>query len=328
VPQDPLPTLAEALYGLTPGEFTPARDAEAKAVRADGDRALADRVKRLRKPSAAAWVVNMLMRHRQEQMLSVLDLGESLRRAQADLDGDALRELTRQRRRLIAAVTGDGTKLARELGQKVSDSVARQVEQTLHAAMVDTDAAAAVRTGMLVEPLAPAGLGTLRFADALQHTALGALEAPPVPATATSAPRGRLTVVRDPSAASPAAAAPEVEEDPDTEERRAEQLRAEELRRARAAAEREIADAETELDEARDRWRVADALVAEREARGLQLVAEAEELRRRLAEVEFAAETVEDETSEAEERRERAATRVGAAEQALTAARGKRDLLD
>jgi len=324
VPQDPLAPLAEALYGLTPGEFTPARDAEAKAVRAEGDRPLADRIKRLRKPSAAAWVVNMLMRHRQDQMLSVLDLGESLRRAQADLDGDALRELTRQRRRLIAAVTGDGTLLARELGQKVSDSVARQVEQTLHAAMVDTDAAAAVRTGMLVESLAPAGLGTLRFADALRHTALGALDAVPAPLSEATAPRGRLSVVRD-------GTVPEAEAAPDDAaavDADAEHRRAEELRRARAAAEREIADAETEVDEARDRWRVADALVAEREARGLQLLAEAEELRRRLAEVEFAAEGVEDETSEAEERRECASARVGAAEQALAAARGKRDLLD
>ena len=40
----------------------------------------------------------MMMRHQGEQMTQVLELGASLRQAQADLDGDALRELTRQRR--------------------------------------------------------------------------------------------------------------------------------------------------------------------------------------------------------------------------------------
>ncbi|MGZ4436313.1 MAG: hypothetical protein ACXVW6_01650 [Nocardioidaceae bacterium] len=326
MPQDPLPTVADALYALPPGEFTPARDAEAKAVRADGDRELAEAIKRLRKPAAAAWVVNMLMRHRYDEMVQVLDLGASLRQAQSDLDGDALRELTRQRRRLIGAVAGDGRALARDLGVKVSESVVRQVEQTLHAAMVDTDAAAAVRTGLLVEPLAPAGMGSLKVADAADHTALGALAAGTRPARPAgpggTGGRGRLLSVVPERTEEPAA--PEE----DTSAADAEARRAEELARKQAAADEELAEAEEALDKARRRWRKADRRVGRLEARGLQLVAEAEELRRRLAEVEHAGEAVEEDTSEAEERRESARTRLDAAEAALAEARERRAALD
>ncbi|MGI8900995.1 MAG: hypothetical protein ACR2HA_08690, partial [Nocardioides sp.] len=151
--------VAEELYGLTPAEFTEARNDAAARLKGT-DRELSDRVKSLRKPATSAWVVNMLVRHHADEMTQVLDLGESLRQAQADLDGDALRELARQRRRLIGAVAGKGKALARDLGLKLSESVQRQVEETLHAAMIDSDAAAAVRTGLLVDALSATGVGS------------------------------------------------------------------------------------------------------------------------------------------------------------------------
>jgi hypothetical protein len=45
---------ADELYGLPPGEFTSARDARVKELRADGDRDAATAVKALRKPTVAA----------------------------------------------------------------------------------------------------------------------------------------------------------------------------------------------------------------------------------------------------------------------------------
>jgi hypothetical protein len=116
VATDPLLSIAEELYSLPPTEFTGTRNQWAKQTRADGDPELAKRVGELRKPSVSAWVVNMMMRHQGEQMAQVLDLGASLRQAQSDLDGDALRELTRQRRQLTTAVTHQGRTLAAELG--------------------------------------------------------------------------------------------------------------------------------------------------------------------------------------------------------------------
>ncbi len=150
---DPLLSIAEELYSLPPADFTGTRNQWSKQTKADGDPELAKRVTELRKPSMAAWVVNMLMRHQGEQMTQVLELGASLRKAQSDLDADALRELTRQRRQLTTAVTRQGRDLARELGQKLTEAVADQVQGTLHAAMVDENAAAAVRSGLLVSAL-------------------------------------------------------------------------------------------------------------------------------------------------------------------------------
>ena len=61
---DPLLGIAEELYALLPADFTGTRNQWAKQTKADGDRELAARVTALRRPSVAAWVVNLLMRHR------------------------------------------------------------------------------------------------------------------------------------------------------------------------------------------------------------------------------------------------------------------------
>ena len=61
--------IADELYGLPLAEFTPARDARAKELKGTD---LAPRVKALRKPSTAAWVVNLLMRRETEQVDQVL----------------------------------------------------------------------------------------------------------------------------------------------------------------------------------------------------------------------------------------------------------------
>ncbi len=100
---DPLLELADELYALPLGDFTPARDALVKEHKADKE--LAARLKALKKPSLAAWVVNLLVRRDAAQVEQVLGVGAALREAQANLDGEELRALTRQRRQLTAAVT-------------------------------------------------------------------------------------------------------------------------------------------------------------------------------------------------------------------------------
>jgi hypothetical protein len=155
-----LTDVAFELYGLAPAEFITARDAAAKLVRST-DRALADEVKALRKPSAAAWAVNLLARSRGSLLDEVLALGVSLRQAQAGLQGEELRTLNRQRRQLVAGVVGEVRTLAAAAGVRLTDAVARQVEETLTAAMVDETAAAAVHSGMLTEALSSTGMGSL-----------------------------------------------------------------------------------------------------------------------------------------------------------------------
>jgi len=303
---DAFTALAEELYGLAPGDFTDARNGYVKELKAAGDTETSDRVKVLKKPSAAAWVVNMLVRHQAEEMTQVLDLGASLRAAQADLDGEALRELAKQRRRLVSAVAGKGRKLARELGQKVSESVIRQVEDTLHAAMIDTDAEAAVRTGMLVDPLSPTGAGSLKVASAVaDHTALGR-SARPLSEVTTSAKDRRpgLSVVPD--------------HDPAARRR-------EERREARTAAKQALRSAEADLAVARKELKQRDKRVSDLQAATLQVNGEIEELRRSIDEHETRLERLDEQAATAAEDRDESAEDVALAESAVADAQAELD---
>ncbi len=143
---------ADELYDLHPSEFTAARNAAAKD---SPDRA---EIMALAKPSAAAWVVNLLVRQRNADVTAALELGEQLREAQADLDRASLAELTKQRRALVAALARQGADLAEVRGHKVSAAAVEEVAQTLQAAMADADAAAAVSSGRLVRSLEAIGL--------------------------------------------------------------------------------------------------------------------------------------------------------------------------
>jgi|tagenome__1003787_1003787.scaffolds.fasta_scaffold20920888_2 hypothetical protein len=156
-----LAEIADELYGLRPEEFTAARDAASKDARSAGDPELAKAVKALSRPSVSAWAVNLLVRSRTELVEQVVGLGDSLREAQSQLQGDALRELTRQRRQLVAAVTAETRSLVEEEGLRLTDAATRQVEETLQAAMADPEAAAAVLSGLLTQSLSSTGVGSL-----------------------------------------------------------------------------------------------------------------------------------------------------------------------
>jgi hypothetical protein len=311
VAPDPLLTIAEELYGVLPGEFTGTRNQWAKQTKADGDAALAKRVQELRRPSVAAWVVNLLMRHQGEQMAQVLDLGRSLRQAQSDLDAEALRELTRQRRQLTTALTHQGRVLAGELGQKVTSAVADQVEGTLHAAMVDEQAAAAVRSGMLVAALTATGVEAADVVDAVAlPSAIGMTARPRSGRTASPAQRAALSVVPEPAEAEP----------PD----RAEQERA----AAREAAQATVREATSAADEAQRKLRKARKRVSKVQARTLQTADELEQVKRRSAELEHALEQLADEATSAEERRDRAEGRYAEAQETLERAQAELTELD
>lgn len=135
------------LYALPPEEFTAARDAAAKE-----DKAL----KQLRRPTVAAWVVNTLVRREGTLLDDLLALGQELAQAQSGRDADALRELGRQRKELVAAVTQTAVELA---GRDVTAAVRLEVEQTLEAALADPASGEAVRSGQLTRALQYAGFG-------------------------------------------------------------------------------------------------------------------------------------------------------------------------
>lgn len=174
---DSLVAAVTDLYALPLGDFTQERNRRAADAAAQGDKQLADRIRSLRKPSASAWVVNMLARHRSDEIGQLLELGASLREAQEDLDADELRDLGKQRHKLAAAVARDGAALAEELGNPVSEAVVTEVGQTLQAALGGLEAAEAVRDGLLTRALSPSGWGPSDFADSVAVPPEGRTEA-------------------------------------------------------------------------------------------------------------------------------------------------------
>lgn len=267
---DPLLGIADALYALPLAEFTPERDARAKELKST-DKELSTRVKALKKSSTAAWAVNQLVRHEAEQVAQLLAVGAALREAQQNLDGDELRALTRQRRQVTAAVTTRARSVCAELGSRLTDAVAEQVEATLTAAMVDPAAADAVRTGLLITALASTGVDTTDVGSAIAIPDALGFEPAPVQAAEPEPPS--LHVVPDPEAD----------------------------QKARAAAEAALGEAEESLADAQTRSAEARAALAELEARGLELQGRQEELRRQLAAVETELDDLDDEQSEAED---------------------------
>lgn len=151
--------VADELYGLPPEEFSAARNERAKTYRSGGDRELGAQIAALRKPSTAAWVVNQLARHRRAELDQLIELGATMREAHLDLKAERLRALSDQRHQVIAALAGAGRALAAEQGHAVSETVVKELEQTLEAALADPDAAQAVGSGHLLTALSYAGLG-------------------------------------------------------------------------------------------------------------------------------------------------------------------------
>jgi len=260
--------IADELYALALADFTSERDARAKALKGSD---LAAPVKALKKPSLAAWVVNLFVRRDADQLAQVLSIGAALREAQAGMSGEELRALTRQRRQLTAAITQQARALASEEGIRVTQAVADQVEATLTAAMVDERCGDAVRSGLLVAALATTGVDEVDLAeavavpDALGHAA--------TPRAAEPTPRPDLHVVPD----------------PDADEK------------ALAVAREALDEAQEAVDHAQTAYDDALAAIEDLRARHLQIEAEIDELKRKIAALEETYDDVDDELGDAEQ---------------------------
>lgn len=183
-----VPSGVSSLYRASPADFTATRDARATDARQAGDRDLAAAIRKLRRPTTSAWLVNTLVRERAEQLSELLDLGAALRDAQTRLAGDDLRRLSRERQDAVRELAGEAREIARGAGQPVSESVERELEGTLQAAVADPAAGDAVRSGRLTTALHYSGFGPVNVTGAV---------ATPARKPAASMPRRRTAVDRD-----------------------------------------------------------------------------------------------------------------------------------
>lgn len=147
------------LYEEPPDGFVATRAAAISDARAAGDRETAKRLAALKKPTVAAWVVNLLVRKRPDLIGELVELSGALRSAQRELRGEELRELSQQRRAFVSALVVAARKLAVAAGAGAAKLPMGEVESTLTAALADPEIAEQVRTGRLIRSAAYAGFG-------------------------------------------------------------------------------------------------------------------------------------------------------------------------
>jgi DNA repair exonuclease SbcCD ATPase subunit len=237
---EPPDDLVDELYGAPLDEFIAQRDARAKELR-KGDRATADAVKKLRKPSVAAAAVNRLAREAPEDVDALMGAGEALRQAQfGGGDRDAIRDAAREERDAVERLVGRAGKL--------SSSVLEEVRETLRAAATDEEARELIRRGVLTESRRPTGLGGFGVAP-------GAAPAAPPPAKRGGKTRKAKPDSRDREAEAEAEAARERQAEAERKRQAKERAKAaraalREAEKAATAAERERDRATKQLDKA------------------------------------------------------------------------------
>jgi hypothetical protein len=155
----------DRLYSKPLAEFTAARDAMARDLRKTGDKASADAVKALRKPTVSAWAINQLARRERMKIRSLLVAGERLRSAHAELLGGGrpakVTEASDTEREAISHLVSSAAKILSDGGHSPSESTLERVATTLRAAAVDDEERTALERGRLTRDLDPSGFGPI-----------------------------------------------------------------------------------------------------------------------------------------------------------------------
>ena len=262
---DPVPTTdvdsvagaAALLYGVPLGEFVARRDALVKAIRAGGDRSLANEIKALRKPTVVADALNRALRHDPGAIDALLGAVEELRRTQEAMlsgsegeAGDGSNDFAGRQadyRAAIEAVVANAPGHELEVRQAVEAAAIGGRGEDLRAASF----ALPPEPGGGLGPFAP-GAGTVLSGTVLSGTVLPSTVLPGSGRAASQASDPSRTDGDDgvERGADDAAGRDQPPARPSAAERRM-------AERARRAAEQAVASAETELHAARDAARRA-----------------------------------------------------------------------
>jgi hypothetical protein len=160
VPEDAV----DELYGLRLDEFTQRRDELAKELRDAGKRDEAAWVKALRKPSAAAWLVNQLARTQKSDRRRMLERGDALRvtqeralarQASREQLAGAKREHADAMQMLLSKAPG----FLDRRGAPPSQITLERAAETLRAILIDHVARAGFAAGRLTREHRAAGIG-------------------------------------------------------------------------------------------------------------------------------------------------------------------------
>jgi hypothetical protein len=262
----------DELFAAKPEEFTALRTKLAAAAKKRGDADAAKRIAAMRKPTTAAWVVNRLAVGDKTVKERIDDLRERLRAAHAEMDGERIRGLSTEQRRLVDQLAKAGFSEA-----SLADPTAALREDvigTLQAAVADPDVAA--RLGRLAKAERWSGFGD--FGDtAMVFTTTRAKPKPepkPEPPKETKRDDKKEASRRQQEEARAALAAAEeakAEADDALSELQTDlavaRLRRDDARKRLQDAERGLTAAEDAYDKAKQASRDAAAVVKEAKAR-------------------------------------------------------------
>jgi chromosome segregation ATPase len=145
----------DELYEVKPEEFTALRTKLSAAAKQRGDADTAKQIAAARRPTTAAWVVNRLALRDQDIRTRLAGLGERLKDAHTAMDGEAIRALSAEQRRLV----DDVARAAFEEAELADPTAALRddVMATLQAAIADPDVAS--RLGRLTKAERWSGFG-------------------------------------------------------------------------------------------------------------------------------------------------------------------------
>lgn len=154
----------DALYGLPLDEFTARRDMLSKQLRAAGERDAAAWAKGLRKPTAAAWLVNQLARTQRADARRVLESADALRSAQERILGGKggaheLSALAEEHAGALHALLSKAPGLLDRDGRAPSGATLERAGETLRAIALDDEARRGFAAGRLTREHRAAGLG-------------------------------------------------------------------------------------------------------------------------------------------------------------------------
>ena len=154
---DLLQDAIDELYRVAPAQFIAQRAALAGAAKQAGDQAAAKAIGELRRPTQSAWTVNCLVRSDPAVTRELADLAQRLRGAERALDGSAMRELSKERRRRIDDLVERA--FATTAQTDPSPALRDEVTATLEAALADPDVAGQLETGTLLRAVRWSGFG-------------------------------------------------------------------------------------------------------------------------------------------------------------------------
>jgi hypothetical protein len=266
MPPDP----ADSLYEALPAEFVAARNALVKSLRAQGQRAEADRVSKMARPTASVWASNQVARHASDLVSRLADVTARLKGG-IQRDRDRYAAAINEHRELLNQLRERTEKVLADRGLRVAPPVIAAAVQNFRAGLSDEAVRPALEGGRLEHDVGLEAAGALFGMTAVDVPSAPAAAAPPPPPVAPPADRSTGDGERERREHERALAKARAEA-----ERRVTALRksVETAARARATHEAAVDHARRQLETAEHALAAAQA--AEREAAAASAAAESE----------------------------------------------------